>query len=145
MKRAILGFAIAVAAAGSLPGIALAAEPNELFMIRMSARTTDEVVAAIKGYVKKKDWVYVNDASLKGVTMVKFCVPAMAKDIFAAGDFVAAMLPCGQIGLYSKGGGTEISMLHPEYMYRLLPDPSIRKAADKGAPLFKEMLDEIAK
>lgn len=122
-----------------------AGEPNEMFLIRSTDKSYGQVTDAAKAYVKKQGWVYVNDAELKGVVMIKFCVPDMAKDIFAAGDFVTAMLPCGQIGLYKKDGKTQIAMLHPGYMERIYPDPNIKRAAEKGLPLFQAMLEEISK
>lgn len=124
---------------------AAAAEPNAMFLIRDTTRSADEVVAAVKAYVKSQDWVYVNDASLKGVVFVKFCVPEMARDIFAAGDHMAALLPCGSMAVYRKGGRTQISMLHPAYMNAIQPDPSLERAARTGLPLFNALLDAVAK
>ncbi len=124
---------------------AFAGEPNAMFMMRDTSRSPDEVVAATKAYVKSQDWLYVNDASVKGVVFVKFCVPEMAKDIFAAGDHLAALLPCGSMAVYRKGGRTQISMLHPAYMNALYPDPKLERAAQTGLPLFNALLDAVAK
>lgn len=124
---------------------AVAGEPNAMFLMRDTDRTPDEVVAAVKAHAKRQDWVYVNDASLKGVVFVKFCVPEMAKDIFAAGDHVAALLPCGSMAVYRKGGRTQISMLHPGYMNAIYPDPRLERAAQTGLPLFNALLDEVVK
>lgn len=140
LLQALLLAALCMLAFGARAG-----EPNEMFMIRSTDKSFGQVTDAAKAYVKKQGWVYVNDAELKGVVMIKFCVPEMAKDIFAAGDFVTAMLPCGQIGLYKKDGRTQIAMLHPGYMERIYPDPNIRRAAEKGLPLFQAMLEDIAK
>jgi hypothetical protein len=134
-----------LAALAFLASGARAGEPNDMFMIRSTDKSYGQVTDAAKAYVSKQGWVYVNEAELKGVVMIKFCVPEMAKDIFAAGDFVTAMLPCGQIGLYKKDGKTQIAMLHPGYMERIYPDPNIRRAAEKGLPLFQAMLEEIAR
>lgn len=138
--HACLLAALAIVAVGARAG-----EPNEMFMIRSTDKSYGQVTDSVKSYVKKQGWVYVNDAELKGVVMIKFCVPEMAKDIFAARDIVTAMLPCGQIGLYKKDGKTQIAMLHPAYMERIYPDPNIKRAADKGLPLFQAMLEEISK
>ena len=135
LTAAVLSFARPVAAG----------EPNAMFLLRDTARSPDEVVAAVKAYVKAQDWAYVNDASLKGVVFVKFCVPEMAKDIFAAGDHVAALLPCGSMAVYRKSGRTQISMLHPAYMHAVYPDPNLERAAAKGLPLFNALLDAVSK
>lgn len=124
---------------------AAAGEPNAMFLMRDTDRAPDAVVAAVKAYAKSQDWVYVNDASLKGVVYVKFCVPEMAKDIFAAGDHLAALLPCGSMAVYRKGGRTQISMLRPAYMNALYPDPNLERAARTGLPLFNALLDAVVK
>jgi len=124
---------------------AAAGEPNAMFLMRDTTRSPDEVVASAKAYVKSQDWLYVNDASLKGVVFVKFCVPEMAKDIFAAGDHLAALLPCGSMAVYRKSGRTQISMLHPAYMNALYPDPKLERAAQTGLPLFNALLDAVVK
>ena len=76
---------------------------------------------------------------------VKFCVPALAKDIFAAGDHIAALLPCGSMAVYEKNGKTQISMLHPDYMNALYPDPNLARAAEKGLPMFQALLDAVTR
>jgi len=126
-------------------GQALAGPPNEVFLVRDTQRAPRDVVAAVKAYVDEQDWMYVNDAELKGVIFVKFCVPALAKDIFAAGDHVAALLPCGSMAIYPKNGKTQISMLHPGYMNALYPDPNLARAAEKGLPLFQALLDAVTR
>lgn len=124
---------------------AIAGEPSAMFLMRDTERSPDEVVAAVKAHVKRQDWVYVNDARLKGVVFVKFCVPEMARDIFAAGDHLAALLPCGSMAVYRKDGRTQISMLHPAYMNAIYPDPRLEHAAQTGLPLFSALLDEVVK
>jgi len=126
-------------------GQALAGPPNEVFLVRDTQHAPREVVAAVKAYVDEQGWMYVNDAELKGVIFVKFCVPALAKDIFAAGDHVAALLPCGSMAIYPKNGKTQISMLHPGYMNALYPDPNLARAAEKGLPLFQALLDAVTR
>lgn len=140
IRRALAALAVAAA-----PLAAAAGEPNEMFLIRDTPKSPDDVVAAIKAHVAKKDWVYVNDAKLKGVVFVKFCVPELARDVFAAGDFVAALLPCGSMAVYPKGGQTQVSMLHPAYMNAIYPDPNLKRAAEKGLPMFTGLMDAIVK
>ena len=142
MKRWFSILCIALLAVG---GQALAGPPNEHFLVRDTQRAPQDVVAAVKAYVGKQDWIYVNDAELKGVIFVKFCVPALAKDIFAAGDHIAALLPCGSMAVYPKDGKTQVSMLHPGYMNALYPDPNLARAAEKGLPLFQALLDAVTR
>ena len=142
MKRWMFALVAALAAAASP---ALAGAPNEFFLVRDTPRAPQDVVAAIKAHVQEQGWIYVNDAELKGVVFVKFCVPALAGDIFAAGDHVAALLPCGSIAVYPKDDKTQISMLHPGYMNAIYPDPRLERAAQTGLPLFNALLDEVVK
>ena len=142
MKRRILALLIAVFAAASP---SLAGPPNEYFLVRDTQRSPQAVVDAARAYVEAQDWIYVNDAELKGVIFVKFCIPALAKDVFAAGDHVAALLPCGSMAVYPKDGRTQISMLHPGYMNALYPDPNLKRAAENGLPLFQALLDAVTR
>jgi len=143
MKRCILAVIVALLAAAAAP--ALAGPPNRYFLVRDTQRSSQDIVTAVKAYVEKQGWVYVNDAELKGVVFVKFCVPALAKDIFAAGDHIAALLPCGSMAVTEKNGKTQISMLHPDYMNALYPDPNLARAAQKGLPMFQALLDAVTR
>jgi hypothetical protein len=143
MKRCILAVIVALLAATAAP--ALAGPPNRYFLVRDTQLSPQDVVATAKAYVDEQGWMYVNDAELKGVIFVKFCVPALAKDIFAAGDHIAALLPCGSMAIYPKDGKTQISMLHPGYMNALYPDPNLARAAEKGLPLFQALLDAVTR
>lgn len=145
LARILVSTLTLVAAVAAGPRDAAAGEPNAMFLVRTSAKSPDAVVAAIRNYVTARDWAYVNDASLKGVVFVKFCVPELARDIFAAGDHVAALLPCGSIAVYRKGGGSELSMLHPAYMNALYPDANLKRAGEKGLPMFTELLDAVTR
>jgi len=58
---------------------------------------------------------------------------------------MSALLPCGNVGIYRKGGRTEISMLHPAYMEVLYPSEQVKKAVKVATPLLMDMLDEVAK
>lgn len=123
------------------------AAPNDLFVIKTSAKSPDAVFAAIKAYVADKKWLYLGDNKVKNdeVTLVKLCVPAASPDIWAAGLHVAALAPCGHIGIYREAGRTTVSMLHPKFMHVLNPHPRLKKAGDELAPLFDAMLDDVTR
>lgn len=66
-------------------------------------------------------------------------------DVVAAGMEYSAMLPCGNLSLYMKGGATQISLLDPGFMNILHPDPNLKKLGDETRSLFEAMLDSITK
>ena len=144
MKASAFGFALLTLAL--VPAGAGAGEPNELFWVRSTQKSPEQVVAAIKEYVGNKQWLYLADFKLKGgqVTAVKICYPPIGNDIFAAGMHVAAMMPCGHIAVYDEGG-TKISMLHPKFMTVIYPDKNLEKAAREVTPLFEAMLAEVSR
>lgn len=121
------------------------AAPNDLFVVKTSAKSPDAVFTAIRAYVADKKWLYLGDNKVKNdeVTLVKLCVPAASPDIWAAGLHVAALAPCGHIGIYREAGRTTVSMLHPKFMHVLNPHPRLKKAGDELAPLFSAMLDDV--
>jgi hypothetical protein len=47
------------------------------------------------------------------VTLATICIPEVGQQIWPVGLQLNAMLPCGNLGVYKKGDGTEISLLHP--------------------------------
>lgn len=128
------------------PG-ASAGEPNDMFWVRATEKSPEQVVAAIKDYVQANKWLYLSDFKIKGgeVTAVKFCYPPIGKDIFAAGMHVAAMMPCGNIAVYVEGGTTRISMLHPKFMTAIYPDKNLDNAAKTVSPLFEKMLGDVTR
>ncbi|MBX3498064.1 MAG: DUF302 domain-containing protein [Alphaproteobacteria bacterium] len=132
---------------GLLAGTAAAREPNEMFLMRTSTKAPDQIVAAVRSYVLERKWLYLAAFKLKGgeIDAVKICYPPIGKDIFAAGLHVAAMMPCGHIAIYREGDATRISMLHPNFMHALYPDPNLEKAAKEVTPLFEAMLDAIVR
>jgi hypothetical protein len=144
MMKAFAGFALLTLAL--VPTGAGAGEPNDVFWVRSTQKSPEQVVAAIKEYVGNKKWLYLADFKLKGgqVTAVKICYPPIGNDIFAAGMHVAAMMPCGNIAVYDEGG-TKISMLHPKYMTAIYPDKNLEKAAREVTPLFEAMLAEVSR
>lgn len=125
---------------------ALAAEPNDHFILRDSAEPVDEVVERIEQFAtEEEDWIFLSSFGLKGgeVTAVKICYLPIGKDIFAAGMHVAAMMPCGHMALYEQDGRTHLSALHPKFMTTLNPDPNLERAVAKATPAFEKMLETI--
>jgi hypothetical protein len=124
---------------------AKAGEPTDMFWVRTTEKSPEQVVGAIKAYVQEKKWLYLSDFKIKGgeVTAVKICYPPIGKDIFAAGMHVAAMMPCGHIAVYVEGGKTRLSMLHPKFMTALYPDKNLETAVKTVAPLFEAMLGDV--
>jgi hypothetical protein len=123
------------------------AASDNMFIVRSTTKTPDAVVEAVKAYVEGKKWQYLGADKVKQgqVTLVKICIPEVGQQIWPAGLHLSAMLPCGNLGVYQKGGTTEISLLHPRYMPTLYPDPAIEKASAIAEPLLMEMLEAVAK
>lgn len=121
--------------------------PNANFILKTTAKTPDAVVFDIKSYALERKWLYLAEFKLKNgeVTVVKLCVPAASKDIWAAGLHVSALLPCGQIGVYQEGGATRVSMLDPRFMSLLNPDPNLKKAGEDLYPVLTTMLDAVTR
>jgi hypothetical protein len=128
-----------------LSNTAQAADPNEIFMIRTTSKTPDAVSAAIKAYSEQHKWQYFgeNKANKGQVRFVKICIPEVGQLIWPVGLQLSALLPCGNVGIYQKGTGTEISVLHPRYMYTLYPHAATERASAVAQPLLTEMLDKI--
>lgn len=144
MNRRLVLLAVACAA---LAGAAAAQTPSANFILRTTAKTPDAVVADIRSYVLERKWLYLAEFKLKNdeVIVVKLCVPAAGKDIWAAGLHVSALLPCGHVGVYQEGGATRVSMLDPRFMNVLNPDPNLKKAGDALYPLLTGLLDEVTR
>jgi uncharacterized protein (DUF302 family) len=77
------------------------------------------------------------------VTLVKICIPEIGQMVWPAGLQLSALLPCGNIGVYQRDGKTEISVLHPRYMYVLYPSAETEQAAAAAEPLLSELLDAV--
>ena len=124
-----------------------AADPNDIFIIRTTTLSPDAAVAAIKAYAEENEWLYLGDNKVKKgqVTLVKICIPEVGQIIWPAGLQLSALLPCGNLGVYQRDGGTEISALHPRYMSILYPDPALERAGAVAAPLLTDMLDAVTK
>jgi hypothetical protein len=148
MKRMALGWLVsgALSLAPALSGAEVPDPGEGLFIVKSTARTPDEVVAAIEAYAKANKWQFVGATPVKNgeVTLVKVCIPAVGKLLWPLGLRLSAMLPCGNVGVYSQKGTTEISVLHPAYMQVLYPNPTVEQAAGVATPLMMDMLDKVA-
>ncbi len=131
----------------ALTAVAQAGDPNDIFIVRATSKTPDATVAAIKSYSEQKKWQYVGDSKVKNgeVRLVKICLPEVGNLIWPVGLQLSALLPCGNVGIYQKGGVTEISVLHPRYLHVLYPHPATDAASAVAEPLLTEMLDAVTK
>ncbi len=139
-----------VISAALLLGVSVAAQaakPSDLFIIRDSAKTPDAIVDGIKTYVDAHKWQYIGASKVKNgeITLVKVCIPEVGKIVWPQGMYLSAILPCGNIGIYTKAGKTEVSMLNPRYMHVLVPTPAMEKASKVAEPLLNDMLDAALK
>jgi hypothetical protein len=123
-----------------------ASRPADMFVLRSTTKTPDEVVAAIEAYATERHWNLLGaDRVNQGrVTLVKLCIPEVGRQLWGVGLHVSAMLPCGNLGVYETDGHTEISLLNPRYMVVLYPDPAVEQASATAEPLLREMLDAVA-
>ena len=148
--KAIVPFLLAASLAGCAPNGETLARPSgapSIFLVRSTEKSPEAVVEAIERYTQDRKWPYFGaDKAKQGeVTLVKFCIPEVAQQVWQAGLQVSAMLPCGNIGVYRKDGHTDVSLLHPRYMTRLYPDPAVEKASAIAEPLLTEMLDAVVR
>lgn len=128
-------------------GPSQAGSPDEVFILATSVKPPDAVAAAIKSHSEAQDWRFISQNRVKQgeVTIVKICIPAVAKFVWNLGLHLSAMLPCGNIGIYESEGITQVSVLHPRYMPMLHPDPALEQAAAVAEPLLREMLDVVTR
>jgi hypothetical protein len=129
-----------------LSGLAQAGS-DEILMVRTTSKTPDALVAAVKSYTEEQKWRFISEGEAKQgeVSLVKICIPEVGKLVWQAGLRASALLPCGNMGIYSNGTMTEISVLHPRYMHMLHPDPALEQAGAVAEPLLLEMLDAVTK
>lgn len=130
-----------------MTGFAQGADPNDIFMVRTTSKTPDAVVAAVKSYAEEQKWQFLSANTVKQgqVTLVKICIPEVGKLVWPVGLRLSALLPCGNMGIYSNGTMTEISVLHPRYLNLLYPDPALEQAVAVAEPLLRGMLDAVVK
>lgn len=133
-----------LAALGMLAGSgAQAAQPSDMFIVRSTSKSVNGVVKAVKAYTHEHKWILLDtNKILKGkVVLLKVCIPAIGKKIFPQGLYLSAMLPCGNFGVYSHKGKTEVSMLKAEYMHALVPTPAMAKVSNELEPMLEELLN----
>lgn len=141
MKNLLWGLVLALPLA--------AAAQSDIIVLRPSAKAPAEVVEAIKAHVEAKKWVFMGAHTVKPkqgeVTLVKLCIPQVGAALWPVGLHVSALLPCGNIGVYAKQGGTEVAMLHPRYMHLLMPNAEVDSAVALATPQLLEMLDAVTR
>ncbi len=147
LKQSAIILTITTALFAGLLGVAQAAEPSNLFIIRPTDKAPEAVADAIKAYAETRNWQYLGATKVKNgeVTLVKVCIPEIGKLVWPQGMHLSAILPCGNIGIYKKSDKYEVSMLHPRYMHVLVPTPEMEKAGAAAEPLLKDMLDAALK
>ena len=125
----------------------LAAGPSEMFMVRTTTKSVDEVVKAIEAYSDKHDWFFLGADRLLGgkITLVKTCIPEVGPLVWSQDMRYTAMLPCGNISLYTRQGKTEISVLGGQYMHALAPTAEMKKASDALQPLLTDLMNTISR
>lgn len=138
--------AIATLLFGAL-SVAQAAKPSDLFIIRSTTKSPEAVAGALKSYAEAHKWQFLGASKVKNgaVTLVKVCIPAVGKEVWPQGLYLSALLPCGNIGIYSEAGKTEVSMLSARYMHVLVPTAAMEKASATAEPLLTGMLDAALK
>ena len=132
----------------SLSSLAQAPTPGPgIILVRATAKSPEEVVAAVKAYAEGRKWLYMGATKAKNgeVTMVKVCIPKVGQVLWPLGLQISAMLPCGNLGVYRKKEQTEVSMLHPAYLQILYPAPEVEKAVGIATPLLMGLLEAVTK
>ena len=124
-----------------------AAGPSGMIMVRTTGKSVDQVVKAIEDYSDKHDWFFLGADKLLGgkITLVKTCIPEVGPLVWSQDMKYTAMLPCGNISIYTSQGKTEISVLSGQYMHILVPTPEMKKAADALQPLLLDLINTIAR
>ena len=146
IKQAI---AVVLAMTALSPVVAAQTErPRDLIVVRTSDRPIAQVFEAIEAHIKARNYQHLGVNVVKPpqgeVTFVKFCVPAVGRQLWAVDLKLSALLPCGNIGIYARNGKTEIAMLHPAYMAALYPHAAVAKAGATAEPLLMETLDDVS-
>ncbi|WP_018174912.1 MULTISPECIES: DUF302 domain-containing protein [unclassified Thioalkalivibrio] len=139
-----LALSVAVAATLALTAPAIAAEPDDHFIIRDTEQPREELARTIREFAEnEEDWIFLAEFGLAGgdITALKVCYLPLGPDILDAGMHVGAMMPCGHIGLYEEDDVTKLSILHPKFMTTLQPHPSLERAVERAEPAFEALLD----
>jgi hypothetical protein len=137
----------AIAVLLSILSAAEAADPNDMFIVRTTSKSPEDLVAAIKSYSEGQRWRFVGADKVKQgqVVLVKICIPDVGRLVWPLGLRLSALLPCGNMRIYANGTVTEVSLLHPAYMHMLYPDPALERASAIAEPLLSGMLDAVTK
>lgn len=125
----------------------LPARADDMISVTSTAKSPEAVVAAIKSYTEQKKWLYFADGKVKNgeITLVKVCVPAAGKELFAAGPQAGVLGPCGNLSVYVDGGATHIALLNAMYMNAIYPNEHVKKAGEQAQPLLTAMVTAVAK
>ena len=141
MKKLFAGLVLA------LPRVAAA--QNDIIALRRSAKAPADVVDAINAHVGAKKWDFMGAHTVKPkqgeVTLVKLCILQVGAALWPVELLMSALLPCVNIGVYPKQGGSEAAMLHPRSMQLLLPNPEVDHAVALATPQLLEMLDAVTR
>jgi uncharacterized protein (DUF302 family) len=118
-----------------------------MIMTRSTTKSVDEVVKAIEAYSDKHDWFFLGaDSLLRGkITLVKTCIPEVGPLVWSQDMKYTALLPCGNISIYTNQGKTEIAVLRGQYMHTLVPTPEMKKASAALEPLLVDLLNTVSK
>ena len=145
MLTKVLGLGVVVMMAMFTPVQSIAEEG--VFIVRQIDQAPDAFAQAVEDYSKKKEWNFLGSQKVKNgeITLVKFCVAEVGKQLWKQGLQMSALAPCGNIGVYQKDGKTEISVLNPRYMNVLAPSPEMEKISLMAEAEVLAMLDALAK
>lgn len=119
----------------------------DMIVVRSTAKSPDDVVESLKSYASSKKWAFLGANKVKNgeITMAKVCIPAVGAALWTANLQLTALLPCGNVSVYARGGRTEIAMLHPAYMQVLYPGKETEAAVALATPQLMAMMDEVAR
>ncbi|WML89728.1 DUF302 domain-containing protein [Thiothrix lacustris] len=120
---------------------------NDMIIIRQIEKTPEVFAKEVEDYAKKREWNFLGSHKVKKgeITLIKFCVAEVGKQLWKQGLQMSALAPCGNIGVYQKDGKTEISVLNPRYMNILAPSAEMEKLSAAAEKDVMEMLDVLAK
>jgi len=124
-------------------------ESGSYFIVRATDKSPAEVIDALTAHIQAKKYIDFGIAKVKPpqgeITFVKFCMPAIGRQLFAVSLELSPMLPCGSITIYSKQGRTEVAALHPRYMQVLYPHPAVERAAKQAALLVMDAMESATR
>lgn len=138
----VLAVALALVAAPACAG-----GPVPMVSVTPTTKSADALVAAIRSYSQERKWLYFADGKIKNgeITLVKVCIPAAGKELFAAGLEASVLTPCGNLSIYEEGGTTKVALLDANYMALIYPNEHVKKAGEVSQPLLRAMVDAITR